>query len=44
MNKKKDLTDEEIDKFDKLVHEWFEEIIDNFSIQIMTNYIYIYIC
>ena len=32
MNKKKDLTDEEIDEFDKLVDEWFEEIIDNFGI------------
>ena len=40
MNKKKDLTDEEIDEFDKLVDEWFEEIIDNFGIQMITNYIH----
>ena len=41
MNKKKDLTDEEIDEFDELVDEQFEEIIDNFGIQMMTNYIHI---
>ena len=40
INKKKDLKNEEIHKFDKLVDESFEEIIDNFRIQMITNYIH----
>ena len=40
MNKKTDLSDDEINKFDDLVDDWFEEIVDNFGMDMITNYIH----
>ena len=40
IDKKSDLTDDEIDKFDDLVDDWFEEIVDNFGMDMLTNYIH----
>lgn len=40
IDKKTDLTDDEIDLFDDLVDDWFEEIVDNFGMDMITNYIH----
>ena len=40
INKKSNLTDNEIDKFDDLVDNCFQEIIDNFGMNMIINYIH----
>lgn len=40
INQKTNFTDNDIDKFDDLVDDWFQEIVDNFGINMITNYIH----